>query len=126
MSGLDRAFVSAGAVAGLAGVALAAAAAHGAGGAGLETPAQFCLVHAPALVALGAAIRTGLVLRWLGRAAGLVLVLGIVLFCGDLTLRALTGLAPLRLAAPIGGTLLMAGWALLAIAAVVPDRRPPP
>ena len=76
----DRALVACGALAGLAGVALSAAAAHVTGPGSLDTAARFLLVHAPALLALALLAATGLVHPGLGRAAGLALVLGLVLF----------------------------------------------
>lgn len=118
----ERALVALGAVAGFAGVALSAAAAHMPGGPGFDVPARFLLVHAPALLGLAALIAADAVQPALGRCAGAVLVLGLALFCGDLILRAFRGVALLPMAAPIGGTLLMAGWALVALAALWPRR----
>lgn len=118
----DRALVACGALAGLAGVALSAAAAHVTGPSSLDTAARFLLVHAPALLALALLAATGLVHPWLGRGAGLALVVGLVLFCGDLSLRALRGAALFPMAAPAGGIVLMLGWALAALAAALPAR----
>lgn len=111
-------------LAGLLGVALSAAAAHVAPGATLDTAARFLLVHAPALAAITALLAGSAIRPGLGRLAGFVMILGLVLFCGDLTSRALltTPLAPL--AAPAGGILLMLGWGLLGLAALLPRRSP--
>lgn len=122
MGGFDRAIVVLGGLAGLAGVALSALAAHVAGPGNLDTAARFLLVHAPALIALAAAMRTGLCHRLPGRLAAAALVLGLILFCGDLTVRTLYGIAPLRLAAPVGGVLLMAGWLMVTLGAILPAR----
>ena len=51
--------------------------------------------------------------------AGLAFIAGTVLFCGAIYALALGGLH-LAMLAPIGGTLLMLGWALLAASAVWP------
>lgn len=120
-TGWERAVVVLGALAGLAGVGLAAAAAHGTGGGTLDTAARFLLAHAPALLAIAALVGTGHLGRFAGRVAAALLALGLVLFCGDLTVRAFAGIAPLRLAAPTGGVLLMLGWAALALAALWPQ-----
>ena len=47
------------------------------------------------------------------------LVLGLVLFCGDLSRRAFSGMALFPRAAPTGGILLMLGWLLVGISAVL-------
>lgn len=118
----ERALVAAGALAGLAGVGLAAVAAHATGPGNLDTASRFLMVHAPTLIGGATLTRLGLVHRRLAVAASAAIALGLVLFCGDLSLRALYGIAPLRLAAPIGGVLLMAGWAGLGVAALIARR----
>jgi uncharacterized membrane protein YgdD (TMEM256/DUF423 family) len=122
MSLADRVLVALGALAGMLGVALSAAAAHVTGSGSLQTAAQFLLFHAPALLALVALLSGGMVNSKLGRLAGYVMVLGLVLFCGDLSRRALTGVALAPMAAPTGGVLLMLGWVLTGIAAFVRPR----
>jgi uncharacterized membrane protein YgdD (TMEM256/DUF423 family) len=96
---------------------------HSGAGQTLETSARFLLCHAPALLAILALIATGRIRPMLGRLAGWVMVLGLVLFSGDLALRALQGVPLFPMAAPSGGILLMAGWALAGLAALVPERR---
>ncbi|MEZ0169604.1 DUF423 domain-containing protein [Microvirga sp. TS319] len=103
---------------GALGVALSAAAAHITGG-NLTTAAQFLLFHAPALLALAALIATGSVHPTIAQVAGYVLVLGLALFCGDLSRRAFAGMALFPRAAPTGGVLLMLGWLLVALAALL-------
>ena len=49
--------------------------------------------------------------------AATLLVLGVVLFSGDITLRSLTGASPWRMAAPTGGVMLIVGWLWLSVAA---------
>jgi uncharacterized membrane protein YgdD (TMEM256/DUF423 family) len=81
------------------------------------------LIHAPVFLALAALIGAGL-LNWrLGALAGLTLLLGLALFAGDLALRAYKGTPLFPMAAPAGGIVLMAGWALLAVAALVSALR---
>jgi len=106
---------------GLLGVGLSAAAAHITGG-NLTTAAQFLLFHAPALLALVALITVGAVSPMLGQIAGYVLVLGLVLFCGDLSRRAFSGVALFPRAAPAGGIVLMIGWLLVGISALLRVR----
>lgn len=95
-------------VAGLLGasaIAAAALAAHGGYGENLRTASEFALVHA----ALAVALLRGSPSRLSVAAAGIVL-LGAILFCGDLTLRALAERGLFPMAAPAGGFILMAGW----------------
>lgn len=115
----DRALVVLAGLSGLMGIAASAAAAHTTGGGNLETAGRYLLLHAAALVGVVALAGTGLVHPTLGRSAGSLFVLGLVLFAGDLSWRVLRGGALLPMAAPTGGILLMLGWALLALAALV-------
>ncbi|WP_134497097.1 DUF423 domain-containing protein [Microvirga pakistanensis] len=102
---------------GALGVGLSAAAAHITGG-NLTTAAQFLLFHAPGLLALSALIAAGAVHPTLAQIAGYVLILGLILFCGDLSRRAFAGVALFPRAAPAGGILLMLGWVLVAVSAL--------
>ena len=106
-------------VAGATGVAFAAAAAHGAGLESLGPASAMLLAHAPVLLILGfgGAAR----LRFGGACAALV-VAGLVLFAGDLGLRALAGFPLFASAAPIGGSLLIVSWLAIALAAVFARR----
>ena len=106
------------ALSGLLGVGLSAAAAHVTGG-NLATAAQFLLFHAPALLALVALVAAGLLHPTLAQAAGYLMVLGLVLFCGDLSRRAFSGVALAPMAAPTGGILLMLGWLLVGLSALL-------
>jgi len=112
----------AGACLGGTGVALGAFGAHALRGslpadalALFDTASRYQLVHAAALLGVAAlAQRTG------GRtlaAASLAFALGIVLFSGSLYALALTGVHALGAVTPVGGLLLLAGWALLFAAA---------
>ena len=112
-----RLLVFAGGALGAAGVALSAMAAHR-GGAFIGTAASFLLMHAPVFLAVGLA-GGGRVLR-LGC---LVLLFGLLAFSGDLLSRDLLETRLFPLAAPVGGTLLIAGWLTMAASALVPRRR---
>jgi uncharacterized membrane protein YgdD (TMEM256/DUF423 family) len=110
--------IVAGALAGLIGVALSAAAAHGPGGPNLETASRYLLLHAPVVLATVALARIEAINPGMGRIAGWAIVLGLVLFCGDLAMRGFRNVALFPMAAPIGGFVLMGGWGLLALAAL--------
>ena len=108
-----------GALAGLSAVAMAALVAHGLEAIG---PARLQMArdavqmqgwHALALVATGLwARRGGPLANW----AGAAFLAGTVLFCGAVYALALGGW-PVAILAPVGGTLLMLGWLLLALSA---------
>lgn len=65
------------------------------------------------------------VVAWLGtlrstpllNTAGIFFVAGIGFFSGALYVYALTGLKPLAMLAPVGGSLFIAGWVMVALAA---------
>lgn len=103
---------------GAGGVALAAYAAHAQGGGNLSTASQFLLFHAAPVAAIAFAAP-----QRLRVIAGGLLVLGAILFCGDLTLRAIWSIAPWRMAAPTGGTVLILGWVVLALSAFARPSR---
>ncbi len=109
----QKLFILAGGLAGAAGVALSAVAAH-AGGGNVGTAASFLLAHAPAFLAIGL-IGGNRVLK--GGVA--VLLLGLLLFCGDLLARHYVGSRLFPMAAPAGGTLLIAGWLGIAASALI-------
>lgn len=104
---------------GAAGVALAAAAAHAMPGAGLDSAAYILLFHAAAVTAGAAAIASGLVWRPLALVALAGLVVGALLFSGDIALRAFAGHRIFPMAAPTGGSLMILAWLTLAVAAAV-------
>ena len=103
---------------GAAGIGLAAAGAHAAPGAGLDSAGNILLFHAAALLAGTAALQAGLMLRPIGLIALFALVLGAVLFSGDIALRALAGHRLFPMAAPTGGMVLIAAWLLISVAAL--------
>jgi uncharacterized membrane protein YgdD (TMEM256/DUF423 family) len=106
---------------GATGVILAALAAHKAQG--LEPAALMLLVDAPAIIAAAAATEAGLLNRALAHAAATGLALGAILFSADIALLTLAGVRLFPMAAPIGGSTMIAAWLTLAAAAL---RRPTP
>ncbi|TVQ89345.1 MAG: DUF423 domain-containing protein [Chromatiaceae bacterium] len=86
-----------------------------------HTGAEYLGWHATALLALAALWGQHPHWRGLGLAAG-CLIAGSLLFSGSLFLLVLTGMRALGAVTPIGGLLLAAGWALLALAVVRGDR----
>ncbi|MFY9290027.1 MAG: DUF423 domain-containing protein, partial [Methylorubrum rhodinum] len=62
----------------------------------------------------------GLTRGALTRTAAGALLVGLALFSGDLAMRALAGQALFPMAAPTGGFVLMAGWLLAAVVALIP------
>ena len=76
-----------------------------------NTAVLYHLIHAPALLWAATAERllTGVILSWSA---------GIILFSGSLYALALTKISVLGVITPVGGLLLMAGWALVVIRAL--------
>ena len=107
---------------GAAGVVLAAAAAHQGDAARLGPASNMLLFHAPAVLAAILLTANGLAQRHLGVIAAFVLAVGAILFSGDLTMRHYQGHALFPMAAPTGGTLLIAGWLIAALACAWPRR----
>ncbi len=114
-----RLWIALGSLAGMTGVGMAAYAAHG----GLE-PAALAIVRRGVEMQLWHALALVLCGVWAARAAGLAVhlagaafSLGLLGFCGALYLLALGGLHSAGMA-PVGGTLLMAGWLLLGLSAL--------
>jgi uncharacterized membrane protein YgdD (TMEM256/DUF423 family) len=98
---------------GAAGVALWAMAAHRAGGENLVTSAQFLLIHACAVLGLTACRKQALIHDRIAGVASAVLILGAVLFSGDIAARVLVGARLFPMAAPVGGSLLILGWLMV-------------
>lgn len=112
-----------GAAFGLVAVAMAAYAAHGleADRASLaQTGASFGVWHGLALIGTGllAERRRGRLVHL----AALCFAAGTAMFCGGLFVRALTD-ASLGLVTPLGGVLMLSGWGLLAVAALLAPPR---
>jgi uncharacterized membrane protein YgdD (TMEM256/DUF423 family) len=109
---MNRILVFAAGLCGAAGVVLSAMASHR-GGAFIGTAASFLLMHAPVFLAVGL-LETNRILR----AGSYVLLIGLVLFSGDLLARDFVGSRLFPFAAPVGGTLLIAGWLAIALSAL--------
>lgn len=83
----------------------------------LRTGAAYQLVHAVAAMAAMALFRRA---TWPARLFGL----GALVFSGSLYLMGLTGARMLGAVTPVGGVLLLAGWAILAWNAFAARRQP--
>jgi uncharacterized membrane protein YgdD (TMEM256/DUF423 family) len=85
-----------------------------------ETGARYHMYHALALLAVGllAAVRPAGVPAGLLNGAGWAFLVGILLFSGSLYALALTGVRGLGAITPLGGLGFLAGWVLLALAAL--------
>ena len=116
-----RTWVGLAALNGLMGVSAGAFGAHAAADPAvrewLRTGAQYQLVHAVAALAVLAVFRRA---GWAAR----LFCAGALVFGGSLYLMALTGARTLGMVTPVGGVLLLAGWATL-IWRMLPTRRPP-
>jgi uncharacterized membrane protein YgdD (TMEM256/DUF423 family) len=104
------------------GVILAAASAHQADASRLAAASSMLLFHACAMLATVALAERALIHARIGLAAAIGFVIAASLFAGDLTLRQYAGHGLFPMAAPTGGTLLIASWLALAIAAAWPRR----
>jgi len=117
MTARTRLLLGLAATLGFASVAAGAFGAHGATGAAkdwLRTAGEYGLIHALAVFAAFGLTREG------SRAAGVagwLFLAGAAVFSGSLDAMALSGQLWLGAITPIGGLLLLAGWASLAVAA---------
>jgi len=82
-----------------------------------DTATQYLFWHALGVLAVGLAYIPLPESAWL-RAAGTLLVAGIVLFSGSLYLLALGAPRSLGAVTPLGGVAFILGWAALAVAAL--------
>lgn len=118
-------FIQTGALLGLIGVGLGAFGAHALRKmldetgrmATFETAVKYQFYHALALVLVGALMQlpggqNPLALKWLNY-AGLSFLCGTLIFSGSLYILCFTGITWLGAITPIGGVLMIAGWALL-------------
>jgi uncharacterized membrane protein YgdD (TMEM256/DUF423 family) len=97
---------------GLLAVAVGAFGAHG-----IADPQAKAWIATGATYGLGHAV-AALVVEPRSRAAAWAMTAGAFVFAGSLYLIALTGLRWLGMVAPVGGLLMIAGWALLLVAAL--------
>lgn len=108
---------------GAAGVALAAVAAHRVPDPALASAANMMMLHAAAALAVTAHMRRAhhapaIRSRAWGLAA-LLLLAGAALFAGDIALRSFTGSRLFPMAAPLGGSTMIAGWLAVAVAGIL-------
>ncbi len=104
-------------LAGAAGVGLAAAAAHKVDSPALATAATMLTLHAAASVGIFAVALLGVRPR-LWQSAALLMLLAASLFSGEIAFHTFTDNASFQFLAPIGGTLMIVGWLLVAVAAI--------
>lgn len=104
--------------AGAAGVLESAAAAHGHSDPLLATSANFLILNAAASVAINAFGVSAARGSRCFLAAAFLLLAGGLLFCADLSFRALAGHRLFPFAAPIGGTTMIVGWIVAAVCAL--------
>jgi uncharacterized membrane protein YgdD (TMEM256/DUF423 family) len=110
------------AIMGADGVILAAAAAHQPDASRLASASSMLLFHALAVLAVVALAERGILHLRIGMLAAWGFVVATALFAGDLSLRQYAGHSLFPFAAPTGGTLLIASWLALAVAAAWPRR----
>lgn len=122
MKRLFRILIVLAGIMGADGVILAAAAAHLTDASRLLPASSMLLFHAAAALGAVALIERGLVQARVGVAAAAGFVVGAGLFATDLTMRQYAGHSLFPFAAPTGGTLLIASWLVLAVAAAWPRR----
>jgi uncharacterized membrane protein YgdD (TMEM256/DUF423 family) len=123
MNGLSRILIALAALMGACGVMLAAAATHLPDASRLASASSMLLFHASAVLGAVALAERGVVNARIGIAAAFGFVIAAALFAGDLTLRHHAGHGLFPMAAPTGGTLLIASWLALAVAAAWPRQR---
>jgi uncharacterized membrane protein YgdD (TMEM256/DUF423 family) len=124
---MPRLWIVCGSALGFLGVAAGSFGAHGlksllesnGQSANWETAVRYCLFHAIALVLVGilAMLPQAAAVRGLISASGWNFLVGTLIFSGMLAALALSGVKILGAVVPIGGVLLLVGWACLAAAA---------
>lgn len=122
MNRLARILIALAGIMGADGVMLAAASTHQADASRLGAASSMLLFHACAVLAAVALAERALIHARIGLAAAIGFVVAAGLFAGDVTLRQYAGHGLFPFAAPTGGTLLIASWLALAIAAAWPRR----
>ena len=123
---MTRLWLISGALLGFTGVAAGSFGAHGlktllesnGQSANWETAVRYCLFHAVALLIVGVmtVLPQAVGVRGLLSGAGWGFLVGTAIFSGVLAALALTGVKILGAIVPIGGVLLLVGWACLAAA----------
>ena len=119
MTAAHRLLIGLAGLMGAAGVALAAASAHGGDASRLASASAMLLFHATAILATVALLARGLLHGGIGLVGASGLAIGAALFAGDLSLRQYAGHSLFPYAAPTGGTVMILGWLVVTLAAVV-------
>lgn len=109
--------VAFGGLMGACGVILAAGAAHGSPNAGLQSAAYILLFHAAAVLAGAGLLERDVLWRGPLVLGILAWIVGAILFAGAIVAPVFLGMRLFPMAAPTGGTILIAGWIAIAIAA---------
>lgn len=122
MNRAGRILIALAAIMGADGVILAAASAHGADASRLASASSMLLFHATAVLGTVALAERSVVHAKIGIMAAFGFVIAAALFSGDLTLRQYAGHGLFPMAAPTGGTLLIASWLALAVSAAWPKQ----
>jgi uncharacterized membrane protein YgdD (TMEM256/DUF423 family) len=122
MNRLARVLIVLAGIMGADGVILAAASAHQADASRLSAASSMLLFHACAVLVTVVLAERALIHARIGLAAAIGFVIAAALFAGDLTLRQYAGHGLFPMTAPTGGTLLIASWLTLAVAAAWPRR----
>jgi uncharacterized membrane protein YgdD (TMEM256/DUF423 family) len=119
-SRVHRILIGLAGIMGADGVILAAASAHEADASRLGPASSMLLFHACAVLATVTLVERGTVHARIGTVAAWGFVIAAALFAADLTLRQYAGHSLFAFAAPTGGTLLIASWLALTVAAAWP------
>ena len=118
MRGIERTVTAFAGLFGATGIIASALHAHRDADPALLSAALILLVHAPMLIAVLAALRVGLLARFGGIITLVAIIIGVILFSGSIGFRIATGTPLFPMAAPTGGILLIAGWAILAVTGI--------
>jgi uncharacterized membrane protein YgdD (TMEM256/DUF423 family) len=122
MAAIFRVLVALAGLMGACGVMLAAASAHLPDAGRLGAASSMLLFHACALLGAVALTERGVLHARIGLAAAFGFFVAASLFAGDLTMRQYAGHGLFPMAAPTGGSLLIASWIVLALSAAWPRR----
>ncbi|MBL7000784.1 MAG: DUF423 domain-containing protein [Gammaproteobacteria bacterium] len=82
-----------------------------------KTASDYHFYHALGLILLGLWSHKNILTR-LEIAAGICLLLGVLIFSGSLYLLAISGISKLGMLTPFGGLLFIAGWSLWLVSAL--------
>jgi uncharacterized membrane protein YgdD (TMEM256/DUF423 family) len=122
VSRVHRILIGLAGIMGADGVILAAASAHQTDAARLGSASSMLLFHACAVLGTVALLERGVIHARIGTVAACGFVVAAALFATDLALRQYAGHSLFPYAAPTGGSLLIASWLALAVAAAWPRQ----